>query len=202
MNEVRYAVEGWGDEPVAEKLIRAAGRQPRRILSAGGKSKLDPKLPGFNLSARHHPWLIIRDLDNDGDGRCFPDILARFIGGEISGRLAFRLPVRSVESWLLADRESFSDFFHVPPSKVPSDPDQLDNPKLAVVAACRSSGQRGIRLAMVPRQKSGRAVGAEYAATIREYAVSQWRLPQASVGSPSLRRTMERIRILAASGAW
>ncbi len=44
MTEVAYAVEGWGDEPVATKLIKVVGCIPRRVLIADGKSRLDPKI--------------------------------------------------------------------------------------------------------------------------------------------------------------
>jgi hypothetical protein len=34
-------------------------------LIAGGKTKLDPRLPGYLDAARRTPWLILRDLDRD-----------------------------------------------------------------------------------------------------------------------------------------
>jgi len=48
-NEVAYAVEGPTDEAVAEVLIRSVGLAPRRIFTARGKSRLDPKLSPVTL---------------------------------------------------------------------------------------------------------------------------------------------------------
>ncbi len=81
MTEVAYAVEGWGDEPVAAKLIQLAGCIPRRVLTAGGKSRLDPKIPGYNRSGEHLCWLVLRDLDHDDDGTCVPDVLEVLLKG-------------------------------------------------------------------------------------------------------------------------
>ncbi|MGH2709252.1 MAG: hypothetical protein ACRDJF_13435 [Actinomycetota bacterium] len=68
MTEVGYAVEGSSDEPVAERLIAHAGCSPRKILTAGGKNRLDPRIPGYNRSGQHRPWLVLRDLDHDDAG--------------------------------------------------------------------------------------------------------------------------------------
>lgn len=174
MSEVGYAVEGVTDEPVAERIIVRAGHVPRRILTAGGKARLDTKLPGYNRSARHRLWLVLRDLDQD-DGRvCLVQLKRMLVGGETAPGLAFRFAVRSVESWLLADIEGFSQFFSVRPEYVPRDPDALTNAKGALIEACRRSRSRAIRDGIVPRQGSGRVVGPEYTATIREFAGKVW----------------------------
>lgn len=159
MNEVAYAVEGWADEPVAAKLIAAVGCLPHRILTAGGKSNLDPKIPGYNASARYRPWLVLRDLDQDDEKECIPEILVRLAAGQLSRCFALRLPVRATEAWILADATAFSTFFHVPAAMVPADPDTLRQPKSALVDACRASRSRDVRTAMVPRPPSGSLLG-------------------------------------------
>jgi hypothetical protein len=84
MIEVAYAVEGRSDEPVAVKLIEAAGCKPRRVFTADGKSRLDTKIPGYNQSAKHRCWLIVRDLDHDDHGICLPDFLKTLGSGELA----------------------------------------------------------------------------------------------------------------------
>ena len=71
---VKYAVEGRTDQPIAEKLLQAAGLEPERPLIAYGKANLDNKLPGLNRSARQLAWLVIRDLDRDDRNICVPDL--------------------------------------------------------------------------------------------------------------------------------
>jgi hypothetical protein len=202
MIEVVYAVEGPTDEPVATRLIEMAGCHPRRVFTAQGKSKLDPKIPGYNHSARHRCWLVLRDLDHDDKANCLPDLLKTLANGALAPRLALRLAVQAAEAWLLADVQAFSDFFRVARRRIPVDPDLLDDPKLAVVNTCRASRSRGVRTAMVPREGSGRKVGPEYVATVRAFAADHWDIQRASFGSPSLRRATERVERMVKTGAW
>jgi len=202
MTEVAYAVEGWGDEPVAAKLIKVVGCIPRRVLTADGKSRLDPKIPGYNQSAEHRCWLVLRDLDHDDLDTCIPDLLQVLLKGPPTPRLALRLAVRAVEAWLLADARAFSEFFRVPLRRVPTNPDSLDDPKRALVDACRASTARGMRRAMVPREGSGRAVGPEYTSTIRAFAADHWDIQRASDGSQSLHRAVQCVERMVTAGAW
>jgi len=139
MIEVAYAVEGRSDQPVAAKLIEMAGCRPHRVYIANGKSRLDLKIPGYNRSAQHRCWLVLRDLDHDDRGICLPDFLQTLAKGPLAPRLALRFAVRAVEAWLLADAQAFSGFFRVASRRIPAEPDLLDHPKRAVVDACRSS---------------------------------------------------------------
>lgn len=63
---IRYAVEGWTDEAVAEKLLNAVNLMPYATnVTARGKSNLDKRLPDLNRSSSSLLWLVIRDLDRD-----------------------------------------------------------------------------------------------------------------------------------------
>lgn len=202
MIEVAYAVEGRSDEPVAVKLIELAGCKPRRVFTAEGKSRLDPKIPGYNQSARYRCWLVLRDLDHDDQGTCVPNFIKMLARGQLAPRLALRFAVRAMEAWLLADSEAFSDFFRVARRRIPTEPDTLDDPKRAVVDACRRSSSRDVRAAMVPREGSGRKVGPEYVATVRAYAADDWDIRRASDHSPSLRRATECVERMVKTGTW
>lgn len=196
-SRVSYAVEGWTDEPVAERLIRHVGREPWRRYTARGASRLDPKLPGYNLSAERQPWLVLRDLDAVG---C-PSELIRDLIGEPAPRMALRIAVRQLESWLLADHAGFGRYFTVKETNLPPAPDDLPNAKRALVRACASSRRRDVRQAMVPTPSGRRQVGPEYEAWIRQFVVEEWDPVRASERSPSLQRTLERLRVLSET-AW
>ena len=199
MTRVSYAVEGASDEAIAEILIATVGREPWRRFTSGGKSRLDPKLPGYNRSAERQPWLVLRDLD---DAPCPASLVHELIGGGLSAGFALRIPVRAIESWLLADRKAFAAFFRVAVRRVPDEPDTLEDPKTAVIDLCRASTSSAIRSGMVPTPRSGRRVGREYVAMIREYAMTSWRVDVAESTSPSLGRSIARLRDLVAAGAW
>lgn len=197
MSEVSYAVEGWADEPVAERIITKAGHQPRRILTADGKARLDAKIPGYNRSAQHRLWLVMRDLDHDDAATCPADLRRGLVGGDVSPGLALRFAVRSVESWLMADVDGFSQFFGLHVSRVPREPDALPDPKHALVDTCRRSRSRAIREGVVPRPGSGRRVGPEYTATIREFVGQAWDIDRAETESPSLARAIADVERIA-----
>ncbi len=200
MTHVSYAVEGWIDEAVAEKLIAEIGCIPLKRLAAGGKSKLDPKLPGLNRTAKHEPWLILRDLDSDAD--CPSDLIRQLLVESPEPGFVVRVPVRSVEAWLLADARSFAAFFRVREGLIPTTPDQLINPKAAVVELCRRSTKPDIRGAMVPKPGGSRAVGEEYAAYMRAFTTEHWSPIHAADHSPSLRRSVDRLTTIRARGIW
>jgi hypothetical protein len=170
--------------------------------SKAGETNPLPQIPGYNRSGEHLCWLVLRDLDHDDDGTCVPDVLEVLLKGPPAPRLALRLAVRAVEAWLLADAQAFSEFFRVHLQRLPDHPDSLDDPKRALVDACRASATRAIRDAMVPREGSGRAVGPEYTSTIHIFAADHWGIERATGGSPSLRRAVRCVERMVASGAW
>lgn len=90
---VKYAVEGRTDQPIAEKLLQAAGLESYQQLIADGKANLDKKLPGLNRSAQKLAWLIIRDLDRDDRNICVPDLRTNLLNGPANPGMCFRLAV-------------------------------------------------------------------------------------------------------------
>lgn len=198
---VSYAVEGRTDAQVAERLIQLVGGTPNRVLVAGGKSKLDPKIPGLNGVAQASPWLVLRDLDCDA--ACAPDLVGVLLNTQaMSRRMCLRIAEREIESWLLADATGFSDYFRIPITSVPGLPDALSRPKRQVVDLCRRSTLTSIKRAMVPRESSGREVGPEYTTFLIDFVRHSWDPTRAANRSPSLRRAIDRMATLVADGCW
>lgn len=197
MTYVRYAVEGRTDEPIADRLIREAGMQPEPTFIGGGKRQLDSKLPGYNRAARHAAWFVLRDLDHDDAGSCVPSLLDELLGAAPSAGMCFRLAVREVEAWLLADADGCARFFDVPATALPRDVESLPKPKQELVNLCRRSGSRHVVNGMVPRPGSRRAVGESYTALVRDFVRSEWDPQRARHAAASLDRTLralERLR--------
>ena len=187
---VYYAVEGLTDEPLAEKLLRASGLLPApRALVAHGKPNLDKRLPDLNRSAENLPWLVVRDLDRDDRHLCVPSLRRRLLGHPANEGRCFRLAVRSVEAWLIADYLAFADYFAVS-RRLPDQVDQLVDPKQSLTDLCRRSRRRSIREGVPPRPGSGRRVGPEYMSTVRDFAHGHWDPNRARARSPSLDRAL------------
>lgn len=113
--------------------------------------------------------------------------------------MIFRIAVREVEAWLLADLDAIADFLHISRDNVPRDPETLDDPKRTLVNLARGSGSREIREDLVPRDGGGRSVGPAYTARMTEFATLNWRPEEASKRSPSLRRGVLAVQRLVAS---
>ncbi|HEX8079784.1 MAG TPA: hypothetical protein VF557_06210 [Jatrophihabitans sp.] len=204
MQKVALAVEGPTDRAAAERILVS-----RKLLSDAdktfvtrGKSGLNKKIEAYNQAAKRGPWLVMRDLDHDGSG-C-PVLLRESLlhpSVQVPG-MCFRIAVRSLEAWLLADTASMSDFFKVSEATVPVSPEDLDDPKSALVNVCRKSRSADIRQAMVPPSGTQWQVGPEYTARVIEYCSRVWNPDAAKGSAPSLARALGQIDRLIAHGSW
>ena len=190
---ISAAVEGIVDEAVARKLITHAGGTPGSIYGKQGKQALRHRIGGFNNAARHAPWLVLVDLDRDHE--CPPSLCSVWVPHP-SAMLCFRIAVREVEAWLMADRERLAAFLGVSQSRVPADPEAINDPKMELVNLARCSRRNAIQHDMVPRHGSGRQVGPAYSSRLIEFVSSSWQLDAAARQSDSLRRAIECLRRL------
>lgn len=201
MTEVLFGVEGATDVPVAQKVIRHFGREPRQVLVARGKHRLDERIAKWNNSSNLRPFLVLRDWDQNDRAQCVPEHVRFLLGGALHApNLLLRVPVRAVESWLMADRDGFAEFFKT--SRVPASPESEARPKEALVNACRSSRSPTIRRDMLPDVGSRRSVGRLYEARIIEFGREHWDLTRAASNSPSLKRALDRIDAMITGGGW
>ena len=98
---IMAAVEGVLDEVVVRKLILAAGAQPGTIYGKKGKPYLHQKIEGFNNAAQYRPWIVLADLDRDAE--CAPPLRNDWLPSP-AALMCFRIAVRAVEAWLMAER--------------------------------------------------------------------------------------------------
>lgn len=191
--EIRCAVEGVLDEAVAERLLATVGLQLGPIYGRMGKEHLLNRLIGFNNSARHIPWFVIVDLN--AEHTCAPEFIDRILPNP-ARLMCFRIAVREIESWLMADRERFAAFLDIPLTRVPDNPDLVHDPKKLVVKLARLSQSRRLREDIVPRTEGGRVVGPGYTQRMREFVLvsrSGWRPDEARRSSPSLGKCIDHL---------
>ena len=189
---ISSAVEGSLDEAIISRLIRHVGARPGTVYGKNGKPFLKHRIAGYN-AARHAPWVVLVDLDHEGD--CAPPVRATWLSHP-APRMCFRVAVRAVEEWLMADAERLAAFIGVARSKVPTDFEEVERPKLAMVNLARLSRRRDIRQDMVPRDGSGRTEGPAYTSRLIEYATHRWRPDVAAAHADSLRRAIDCLRRL------
>ena len=184
---VNIAVEGTVDQAVACRLIRHIGVQPGKVYVANGKERLRAKVSGYNQAATGQPWLVLVDLDRCS---CAVTLLQKW-APQPSQYLCLRVAVRMVEAWLLADTDHIADFLGVSANRIPSNPEQLSDPKQQLVALAAQSRKRAIREDMVPNPSAGQKVGSGYSARLIEFVENHWDITQAVRHAPSLQKAVD-----------
>ena len=184
---ISAAVEGSLDEAVVDRLIRHVGQEPGTVYGKNGKPFLRDRIGGYNNAADHAPWVVLIDLDTEGE--CAPPVREAWLQHP-APQMCFRVVVRAIEAWLMADAERLAAFIGVARNKVPPDPEGLDHPKQAMVNLARLSRRRDVRQDMVPRQGSGRTEGPAYTSRLIEYATDRWRPDVAVQHADSLGRAV------------
>jgi hypothetical protein len=190
---VYAAVEGIVDEAILRRLIHDAGALPGAVYNNDGKNNLRKKIKAYNEAAKHSPWIVLLDLNHE-EG-CAPSLRNKWLT-KVNQFMCFRVAVREIESWLLADKQRIAQFLGVAIAKVPSLPDSLDDPKRIMVDLARHSRYKAIREDMVPRPNSGRSEGPAYASRLMEFIRKFWRPSAAEKNSDSLRRCRRAIRLV------
>lgn len=187
---VTIAVEGPTDSPVARRLLTHIGLDAGPIHEKNGKNGLDKRLTGYNNAAANAPWLVLRDLDHDAP--CAGDLVNALLPNP-SAQMCFRIAVRKMEAWLLADREQLARYLSVSIASVPSNPEQVEDPKLTIVNLARRSRRRAVREDIVPVRGTTATVGPGYLARITEFATDHWRPDVAALSCSSLKRCLDSL---------
>lgn len=190
--EVQVAVEGRLDEAVVRRLLLACGARPGLVRGKKGRGYVLTRLRGYNEGARHGGlWFVLVDLDRSPD--CAPELVAEALPDPADG-MCFRVAVREVEAWLLADRVGFARWAGVPASRIPVDVEAIVRPKEQLVGIVRGSRYRERREALVPHPDSGRVEGPAYTSALTAFVASVWDVAAAASATPSLARAIRCLR--------
>jgi hypothetical protein len=161
----------------------------------GGREGVLQSFQSYVKQAEALAFFVLLDQD---DYACPPSLrnaLLQPIGrASLPRRLVVSIATREVESWVLSDRTSFSDFFGLNERELPTDPERLEDPKRALVHACRKSKEY-YRQMCPPRDLSAK-VGPGYNDLLCRFIEKYWRPEIAAVGCPSLKRTIVRLSAL------
>jgi hypothetical protein len=190
---VTVAVEGPTDTPVARKVLAYLNLDVGAVHEKNGKLGLDQRLSGYNSAAEYAPWLVLRDLNHD---ELCPSALIKRLLPKPAAQMCFRIAVREMETWLIADRETLAEYLSIPISQVPLNPEELNNPKLTLVNLARQSRRRGIRYDFVPAEGISATVGPGYLAGVTEYVTRYWRPEIAAKSCRSLAHCLQALSSL------
>ena len=192
--EIYLAVEGSLDEDILQRLLQEFSLTAKKVYGLQGKEALLARLSDYNNSARHQPWLVAVDLN--GSAPCAPSIAPQWLPRP-SPLMLFSVAVRTIEAWLLADREGFSKWLEVPANKVGIRPETLENPKKTLVRLASGSRRRDVREGIAPA-KGMAGTGPLYRTLLAEFVRDSWNPRRAAKHSPSLARCLRRMEEWAA----
>ena len=190
---VHLAVEDDLSELVIRRVLFDTGRNYSvgNVFGRGGFGYLQSTAKNWNAAAAAGtPVLLLTDLDNHP---CPSSLIEDWLDMEPHANLVFRVAVREIESWLLADREGFADFLGIGSDLIPLQPDQIPDPKQTVVKLARRSRRRTLRESIVPRRGSTAVQGPDYNGCLGDFVRGHWNRNAAAERSPSLDRTWTRL---------
>jgi hypothetical protein len=195
MTTFAIATEDALSEAVAERLLVQAGvANIHARIRKEGFGYLRRRIRDLNrMAERVMPVLLITDLDHK---HCPPEMIAEWLPVPHSARLLLRIAVRETESWVLADRKAFARFAGVSVATLPTAPDEIMDPKAALLKLVRKSSNRELKQDILPPRRSTSPIGLGYNSRLCSFVRSDWRSDRAANHSPSLLRALSRVEAL------
>ena len=194
LDNIILAVEDELSEAIATKILNSFAIKITDTIREGGNAYLREKAPELNRAANGMDIFLLTDLDSPKN--CPPRLIRSWIKGPLHPRLIFRVAVMEVESWVIADRIGIANFLSIPIHRIPRTTDEILNPKEFLVSLARMSKKRKLRNELIPQQGAGIPFGYGYNTRLSSFVRDHWDLERASTVSPSLKRTLERLRLL------
>jgi hypothetical protein len=162
----------------------------KNVFGKTGFGFLKKYVRAFNHASRINPYLMLTDLDTD---ECAPLKIHEWLGIPNHPNFIFRVAVREVEAWLLADSTGISRFFGIPVGRIPLDVEILPDPKLALISLARQSKKRDILDDIVPLPGTTSSQGRNYNGRMKIFVQTSWNINAAMIRSTSLSRTFQKL---------
>jgi hypothetical protein len=189
---INIAVEDDLSAVVLRRLLNHSGKDYCVGVTYGltGFGYLKRTVHGWNAAARGIPFVLLTDLDTYS---CPPQLITDWLKVPVHPNLVFRVAVREVEAWLLADSDNLGRFLAVSKTNIPPLCETISDPKAALVTLARRSRSREIRDRVAPRAGSTAKQGPDYNACLSSFVLSTWDIDVAATKAPSLRKAVDRL---------
>jgi hypothetical protein len=190
---MNLVVEGKADEYVMLALFRHFNlpepliRTNRPYRVGGKKDDIVATLRKWNEAAKWDYWAIIIDMDHDSD--CVAEYKKSLLPNP-SEKMIFRIAIRKIESWILADAQAVATYLGIKQSLVPTHPETLDDPKLSLLGLVHKSRRKDIKEDML--SQVGLKQGMRYPERIKEL-LQYWRPQIAQQSADSLKRCIHAL---------
>ncbi len=190
---IHIAVEDVLSEMVLRRILEYAcrGYVLCSCYRRQGAGYLKKNVRGFNNAAKGIPFLLLTDLDTAG---CAAELIRTWLPVSRNPNFLFRVAVREVEAWLLADRRGFSDFLKLSEKQIPVNADDITDPKQMIVNLAKKCRVRELANAIAPRSGSTSKVGPDYNGKLSYFTLNLWDIDRALMNSQSLARCVRVIK--------
>lgn len=198
MIPIAVATEDELSEAIALRLISEV-QQPHEVthkLRRGGFGYLRSKMDSWCQMAEHQVMMVLTDLDR---ANCLVEFRDQWLADRpLPASLVFRIAVREVESWVLADHQAMRELVGKK-GVLPPQPDVLPDPKQALLALGKTA-PKSVRNDLIKTIDGQLHQGVGYNARLTYWINTVWNPERAAERSPSLARA--RIRIQEAAEAF
>lgn len=188
------ATEDELSETIGLRLLEEHGVTPTQCLRRGGYGYLRSKMSNWIALAKLHPVVLLTDLDQMA---CPVQLRVDwFKNKQLPTSLCFRIAVREVEAWLLADPAAINTLFGKS-VKLPLAPEHLPDPKRTLLQLVDSKGSRDLKEDMIRVESGVLKQGVGYNARLSGIVRTAWDPVRAAERAPSLARARVRLDELA-----
>ena len=183
------------EDDLSEAILRRILKESRNTFAVGfsygkrGYGYIKRKVRAFNSAAKGTPFLVLSDLEAE----CAPIQIKEWLPIPKHHNLLFRIAVREIESWLLADRAGFASFLSIKREFIPKNVDEINDPKQVLINLAKRSRKRALRQAIVPIPDRTARVGPDYNGQLSSFVFGAWNIVEAMENSESLRRTVKAL---------
>ncbi len=190
--EIQLVVEDELSGVVLRKIVEQSGKglSVYRVLSMRGFGNIKNGIQRFINASNVIPHIVLTDLDRMD---CAPSLMKDWGVGIEDKNLLFRVAVREVEAWLLADREGVAMYLNLPVAKMPLYPEEEKDPKQTLLNLVRKCKKRRLVDELVPTMGSSATIGPLYNARMGNFVRDCWCIERAVMNSDSLSRAVKRV---------
>jgi hypothetical protein len=196
MTPIAIATEDQLSEAIALRLISEipTPHVVQHSLGKRGNGYLYSKMGSWHQMAQQQVMVVLTDLDS---ANCLVEFRGQWLAHLPPDNLVFRVAVREVESWVLADHIAMRALIGAK-GVLPVAPDELPDPKQALLGLAKRAPKQ-VREDLLKTIGGKLAQGLGYNARLTEWVNSQWSPHRAAERSPSLARARLRLKAVVAA---
>jgi hypothetical protein len=191
---IYLAVEDDLSEAVVRRILslRDVRYIPQRWDVGGGYSFLKRKAAAFNDIAKAVPVFLLTDLDR---AVCPSALVKEWLGAQTPNpNFIFRVAVREVEAWLLADDAALCRFLKLRRTVTFGIPENEADPKAKMLELAEGSPSRVVKGGVVRRNADGLLQqGPVYNAELSRFTNGDWDVSMSAGKCPSLQRLLRAL---------